>query len=87
MTDAAPTDRRLLMPDGAWWTAWFRHEMTQLQRRGRERERDLYVFFQRADGALRRAEVTDAFKASATDDDLRSAWGRALTLHAGGGDG
>lgn len=73
------------MPDGTWWTAWFRHEMAQLMRRGRERERKLYVFFEGERGALRRAEVSDEFKAAATDDDLRDAWRRAESLATGGG--
>lgn len=72
------------MPDGRWWTTYFQHERAQLMRRGRERERLLFVFFEGEGGAVRRAEVTDAFKASATDDDLRAAWARAVALGAGG---
>jgi hypothetical protein len=78
------TARRIRMADGAWWTAEFRHEMAQLMRQGRERERKLYVFFRNDGGALRRAEVTEAFKAAASDDDLRAAWARAERLSAGG---
>lgn len=87
MTQDATPERRLRMPDGTWWTAWFRHEMAQLMRAGRERERKLYVFFTGEGGALRRAEVSDEFKASATDDELRDAWRRAESLTSGGSTG
>ncbi len=76
--------RRALMPDGEWWTVEFRHEMAQLMRRGRERERKLYVFFYSDRGTTRRAEVTDAFKQTASDADLRGVWHRAEQLDAGG---
>src|SRR5205085_688554 len=56
---------RVRMPDGRWWTVERRHEMTQLLRRGRERERRLFLFFTNDRGATRRAHVPDDFPADA----------------------
>lgn len=80
MTIEPETARRVAMPDGELWSVHFRHEMAQLMRRGRERERVLYAFFSHADGRLRRAEVPDSLKESATDDELRKAWRGAESL-------
>lgn len=71
---------RLQMADGAWWTAQFQHERAQLMRRGRERERRLFLFFRTADGALRRATVPETLKTTVTEPDLRRAWAEAEVL-------
>lgn len=62
------------MSDGALWTVEFQHERAQLMRRGRERERRLFVFFRDDRGQMRRAVVSEDAKSDATDDDLRRAW-------------
>ncbi|HEY7878789.1 MAG TPA: hypothetical protein VIC55_11210 [Gemmatimonadaceae bacterium] len=80
MTTNETTLPRLLMPDGAWWTAEFQHERAQLMRRGRERERRLFVFFRSADGQLRRATVPEDLKSTVTEHDLRLAWKSAECL-------
>ena len=79
MTNAVK-ERRLRMPDGEWWTAEQRHEMTQLATRARQRERRLFVFFRSEGGALRRAEVPADFSVSAGDEALRVLWERAERL-------
>lgn len=82
---AAPPTRRLRMPDGAWWTAERRHEMAQL-RSGRAPvpERRVFMFFTRADGALRRAEVPPDHPAAdvADPDALARLWSHAEALSA-----
>ncbi|HKT08982.1 MAG TPA: hypothetical protein VJR24_13880 [Gemmatimonadaceae bacterium] len=72
--------RRVRMSDGATWTVEFQHERAQLMRRGRERERRLFVFFRDDRGETRRAVVPEDAKSSATDEDLRRAWESAERL-------
>lgn len=68
------------MADGDWWTAEFQHERAQLMRRGRERERRLFLFFRAPNGRLRRATVPEELKTSFTEHDLRRAWESADLL-------
>jgi hypothetical protein len=79
MGDAAK-ERRLRMPDGEWWTAEQRHEMTQLATRASQRERRLFVFFRSEGGALRRAEVPADFSVWAGEEVLHALWERAERL-------
>ena len=68
------------MPDGGWWTAELRHEMTQLATRASQRERRLFVFFRSGRGALRRAEVPADFSLAVGDEILRALWARSERL-------
>ena len=82
-TVAGESARRLRMPDGEYWAAERRHEMTQLQSaRGTSHVRRLYLFFRGPDGALRRAEVPEGFPPAEEADEvaLRDAWRGAKEL-------
>ena len=68
------------MPDGEWWTAEQRHEMTQLATRASQRERRLFVFFRSDRGALRRAEVPADFSVAVGDETLHALWERSERL-------
>ena len=75
--------RRLRMPDGAWWAAERRHEMTQLESAlGTSHVRRLYMFFRGPGGTLRRAEVPEGFPPAEQADEaaLRDAWRGAVEL-------
>jgi len=71
------TESRLTMGDGRPWATRFRHEMTQIAPRGRQNERRLFLYFRDDAGAMRRVEVSDAFRDGVTDTDLRALWRRA----------
>ena len=80
---ASEVARRMRMPDGEWWSAERRHEMTQLQSaRGISDVRRLFMFFRGPGGVLRRAEVPEGFPPADEADEaaLREAWRGAETL-------
>lgn len=79
------TEPWLTMADGRPWAARFRHEMTQIARRGREHHRRLFLYFRDEAGTMRRAEVADGFADAATDADLREIWRRAEPWPAAAG--
>lgn len=75
--------RRLRMPDGAWWAAERRHEMTQVESAlGTSHVRRLYVYFRGPGDTLRRAEVAEGFPPADEADEaaLRDAWRGAVEL-------
>ena len=68
---------------GVSWSVERRHEMAQLMRAGRERERRLYLFFRAPDGELRRSEIAEDFPAEPSAALLEYVWRNAEVLRAG----
>ncbi|MGI8548700.1 MAG: DUF983 domain-containing protein [Gemmatimonadaceae bacterium] len=69
--------------NGSSWSVERRHEMAQLMTARQQRERKLYLFFQAADGELRRGEIAENFPLSPSSKLLESAWRNAEVLRPG----
>jgi hypothetical protein len=80
---AGESGRRLRMPDGTWWAAERRHEITQLESAlGTSHVRRLYMYFRGPGDTLRRAELSEGFPPADEADEaaLRDVWRGAVEL-------
>lgn len=68
---------------GVAWTVERRHEMAQLMRAGRTRDRQLYLFFHGPDGELRRGEIAEDFPEEPPPALLHAVWRHAEVLRGG----
>lgn len=78
---AVKSDRLYLNIDGQTWEVERRHEMTQIMRRGRERERVLYLFFYGPGGEVRRNQISEEFPVDPPAALLQPVWRYAEVLH------